>query len=227
TVRPDGLLLCMVNMPGATTLTAAPICDDREADKEPIPNECWIRSLGDESGQLICAGSAYDLLLVKVLRPLIKLQGILFASVEHLDLPGGGVRLPVCEPMDEIPEERPCCIEEGTGLIVCPEGVDFPLAGKRIPLSYLEFATINGGRVARLRCGDVSNIDSQSLVKDDSLYAMWNLCQELGGYIFPVCVRKSVKPDRIPKDSIHPFPDICCYDPSAQTLICEGTAYHG
>src|SRR5690606_23310546 len=87
TVRPDGMLLCMVNMPGATTLTAAPICDDREADKEPIPNECCVRILGDESGQLICPGSAYDLLIVKVLRPLIKLQGILFASVEHLDLP--------------------------------------------------------------------------------------------------------------------------------------------
>jgi len=237
-----GMMMCMVNMPGTSNLTAAPLCEEPGADKEPVPADCCVKVLGDESGQIVCPGSAYDLLITKIVT-FANLNGIQIASVEHPDLPGGGARMPVCEPMDEEPDERPCCIEEETGLIVCPKGMDFPLAGKKIPMEFLEFAdNVDGMKVARLRCGDISDIPPSDRAADPTLAAMFNICEELGGYIFPVCTRKP--PKRTPKRPKRPktppkkltprpvppppkFPDICCYDPTTGTLVCEGTPYHG
>ena len=236
--KPDestGMVMCMVNMPGTSHLTPAPLCEEAGADKDPVPQDCCVKILGDESGQLVCAGSTYDLLIVKIVT-FANAGGIQFASVEHPDLPGGGARLPVCEPMDEEPDERPCCIEEKTGLIVCPKGMDFPLAGKKIPLEYLEFAdNIDGMKVARLRCGDISDIPPSERAANPTLDAMFNICEELGGYVFPVCTQKPPKrrPKTPPKLTPRPippppkFPDICCYDPTTGTLVCEGTPYHG
>lgn len=240
--KPDestGMVMCMVNMPGTNRPIAAPLCEEPGADKELVPQDCCVRILGDESGQLVCPGSAYDLLVVKIVT-FANVGGIQIASVEHPDLPGGGVRLPVCEPIDEEPDERPCCIEEETGLIVCPQGMEFPLAGKRVPLEYLEFAdNVDGMRVARLRCGDISEIPPSERAADSTLDAMYQVCEELGGYIFPVCTQKppSKRPPKRrpkpPKTTPRPippppkFPDICCYDPATGTLVCEGTPYHG
>lgn len=223
-----GMMMCMVNMPGTSHLTAAPLCDEPGSDKEPLSPDCCVKILGDTSGQLVCPGSAYDLLIVKIVT-FANVNGIQIASVEHPDLPGGGYRLPVCEPMDEEPDERPCCIEEGTGLIVCPKGMDFPLAGKKIPLEFLEFAdNVDGMKVARLRCGDISDLPPSARAANPTLDAMYNICEELGGYIFPVCTRKSRKiPKARPVPARPKFPDICCYDPTTGTLVCEGTPYHG
>lgn len=225
--QPDaaGMMICMVSMPGSSALVPAPLCEESGADKESIPVTCCVKSLDDESGQIVCPGSAYDLLLVKIVATDI-VGGIRIASVQHLDLPGGGARLPVCEPINEVPEERPCCIEEGTGIIICPEGASFPLAGKKIPIQYLEFADHDGMKVARLRCGDISNISDE--FTDPILISMKRICEELGGYIFPVCTKRErdqSRPSRIPTGRRH-VPDICCYDPVTGTLICEGTEYH-
>lgn len=233
--EPDdaGMMICGVQMPGTSHLTFAPLCEEPGADKEAVPVDCCVRVLGDESGQIVCPGSAYDLLVVKIVT-FANLNGLQIASVEHPDLPGGGVRLPVCEPIDEEPDERPCCIEERTGLIVCPEGLDFPLAGQKIPLEFLEFVDeIDGTRSARLRCGDIEDIPPSERAANPTLDAMWMICEELGGYIFPVCTQRPKrprKPKRAPKRPIPPppkFPDICCYDPTTGTLVCEGTPYHG
>jgi len=238
--EPDasGLVICTVKMPGSERPYKAPLCEGTSADKEPVPVDCCVKVLGDESGQLVCPGSAYDLLAVKIVT-FANVGGIQIASVSHPDIPGGGVRLPVCEPIDEAPEERPCCIEEETGMIVCPEGINFPLAGKKIPLEYLVFADeADGSRVARLRCGDIMAIDPSARAADPTLDAMWSICEELGGYIFPVCTSRPPKrppsrpktppvirvPETPPPTKV---PDICCYDPATGTLVCEGTKYHG
>jgi hypothetical protein len=243
--EPDetGMMICMVQMPGSSRPYQAPLCEEPGADKEPVPTDCCVKVLGDESGQMVCPGSAYDLLVVKIVT-FASVGGVQIASVSHPDLPGGGVRLPVCEPIDEVPEERPCCIEEDSGLIVCPEGIDFPLDGKKIPLEFLVFATESDGRrVARLKCGDIMNIDPSARAADPTLDAMWSICEELGGYIFPVCerrppvIRVPERPKRpptkrpspeIPPPSLPPkLPDLCCYDPQTGSLVCEGTQYHG
>lgn len=220
----DGMILCSVKIPGVNDIVDAPLCEDYGSDKEPLSSECCVRILGDESGQIVCPGSSYDLLIVKVVA-FANIHGIQIASIEHPDLPGGGARLPVCEPMNEEPDERPCCIEEATGRLVCPEGLNHPLDGKKIPLQYLEFADdADGSRVARLRCGDLEKLDLPSVAADPTLRAMRQICEELGGYIFPVC--SGVAP-RLPPKKIPRLPDVCCYDPASGTLVCEGTAYHG
>jgi len=219
----------------------APICDDPSADKEPIPEDCCVKLLDDGSAQIVCAGSAYDLLVVQVVT-MADINGTPIASVQHPDLPGGGARLPICEPVEEDPEERICCIEEDTGLIVCPRGVEFPLAGQKVPLEYIEFVddNVSGKRIAQIICGDIQALDPSVRAEDPVLEAMYNICAELGGYKFLVCERgdrpsiPSIPGDRPqrprepeqPKPEIPRFPDICCYDPSTGTLICEGTPYH-
>jgi len=228
-----GMLMCTVKMPGSDRPYQAPLCEEAGADKEPVPAECCVKVLGEASGQLVCAGSTYDLLIVNIVT-FATVGGIQIASVAHPDLPGGGARLPVCEPVDEQPEERPCCIEKRTGLIVCPEGIDFPLAGHRIPLEFLVFATdTDGSEVARLKCGDIMEIDPSARAADETLDAMWTICEELGGYIFKVCEERP--PQRIPErppekpPELPPppkVPDLCCYDPQTGTLVCEGTQYH-
>jgi len=211
----------------------APICDDPSADKEPIDAHCCVRLLDSQSAQIVCAGSAYDGLIVQI----VTLFGdtVPHASVEHPDLPGGGARLIVCEPMAEIPEERPCCIEEETGMIVCPEGVEFSLAGQRVPLEYMEFIdNPDGMRVARIRCGDISDLDPSFRAENPEVDAMYQICEELGGYVFQVCERPKLPPEEPPElppeeppeIDIPKFPDICCYDPSNGRLVCEGTPYH-
>ncbi len=227
----NGMAICTVKMPGSDRPYKAPLCEDAGSDKEPVPVDCCVKLLGDESGQIICPGSSYDLLVVNVVTT-SPVGGVLVASVSHPDIPGGGVRLPICESIDETPEDRPCCIEEKTGLIVCPEGVDFPLSGKKIPLEFLVFATeADGSRVARLKCGDIMALDPSLRVSDATLDSMWMICEELGGYIFPICDRRTpVPPPKIRFPDAPPppkVPDICCYDPQTGTLVCEGTQYHG
>jgi len=248
-VDADGLTLCRVKLPDSERPYEAPLCEDPGADKEPVPSDCCVKILGDTSAQILCPGSSYDLLIVEIVTT-GPVGGIMIASVKHPDIPGGGVRLPICEPMDEAPEERVCCIEEKTGLIVCPEGVNFPLAGMKIPLNYLVFVTeADGSRLARLKCGDIMEIAPSARADDEALDAMWTICEQLGGYIFPVCEqkaprlpppvirtppRKPPKPPRTPPVIRHPdapppvkVPDICCYDPKTGKLVCEGTKYHG
>ncbi len=248
-VDANGLTLCKVKLPNTSSPYEAPLCEEPGADKEPVPPDCCVKILGDTSAQILCPGSSYDLLIVEIVTT-GPVGGIMIASVKHPDIPGGGVRLPICEPMDEAPEERVCCIEEKTGLIVCPEGVNFPLAGMKIPLNYLVFVTeADGSRVARLKCGDIMEIAPSARADDEALDAMWTICEQLGGYIFPVCEqkaprlpppvirtppRKPPKPPRTPPVIRHPdapppvkVPDICCYDPKTGKLVCEGTKYHG
>lgn len=234
----SGMLICTVVIPGTDQMRQAPLCEEGGADKEPVPVDCCVKVLGDDSGQLVCPGSAYDLLIVKVVT-FEDMDGIQIASVSHPDIPGGGVRIPVCEPIDETPEERPCCIEESTGMIVCPEGIDFPLEGKVIPLEFLTFVTEpDGSRLARMRCGDVLDIAPSARAADPALDAMWSICEDLGGYVFPVCEKAptwleeerpppSIPPERPPPSIPPKVPDICCYDPATGTLVCEGTKYHG
>jgi len=224
-----GMMLCTVQMPGSSRIHKAPLCEEIGVDKEPVPADCCVKILGDTSGQIVCPGSDYDLLLVEIVT-LADVNGVQFASVSHPDLPGGGIRLAVCEPMDETPEERPCCIEEGTGLVVCPEGIEFPLANMRIPLQYLEFGTDDlGERVAKLRCGDIEAIDPSVRAEDQALDAMWSLCEEMGGFTFSVCKRPGgQRPKRPTGLTARPpkVPDICCYDPETGKLVCEGTRFH-
>jgi hypothetical protein len=231
-VDANGMTICSVKLPNTERPYLAPLCDEPGADKEPVPESCCVKILGNTSAQIVCPGSSYDLLIVKLVTT-GTVGGIQIASVSHPDIPGGGVRLPVCEPLEEAPEERPCCIEESTGLIVCPEGVDFPLDGRKIPLKYLVFVTdADGSRLARLKCGDIMAISPSDRADDETLDAMWTICEELGGYIFPVCEKKAPKlpppiirhPDAPPPVKV---PDICCYDPQTGTLVCEGTQYHG
>ena len=226
TPNEHGLVMCQIQ--SGDKVIEAPLCEEDGADKEPVPNDCCVRILGDTSGQIVCAGSAYDLLIVKIVA-LANVNGIQTASVEHPDMPGGGARLPVCEPIEEEPDERPCCIEESTGEVVCPQGVDFPLAGKRVPLEFLVFADTAAGRVARLKCGDVRDVPPSDRAADPVLDAMFNLCEDLGGYVFLVCDRPGKRFTPVPKEESPPpkLPDVCCYDPSTGTLVCEGTDYHG
>ena len=226
--EPDesGLMICMVQMPSASGPVEAPLCEDETADKEPLSEDCCVRVLGEDTAQLVCPGSSYDLLIVQIVT-FADIGGIQIASVSHPDLPGGGARLPICEPIDEEPDERPCCIEEKTGMIICPEGSDFPLNGQKIPMEFLEFAeNVDGMRVARLRCGDIANVPEGERAGNPALEAMHNICQELGGYVFRVCTKS---PPKIlnPVPAPPKFPDICCYDASSGTLVCEGTVYDG
>ena len=219
----DGMILCSVRVPGLNGIIDAPLCEEYGSDKEPLSSGCCVRILGNESGQIVCPGSSYDLLVAKIVT-LTTVHGIQIAAIEHPDLPGGGARLPVCEPMDEELDERPCCIDESTGRLVCPEGLSHPLDGKRIPLQYLEFVDgLDGSREARLRCGDLEG-DQSLIAGDPTLRAMRNICEEFGGYIFPVCSSSTPRltPKRVPR-----LPDICCYDPDSGSLVCEGTHYHG
>jgi len=228
-----GMMICKVKMPNAERIYDAPLCEGGPGtDREPVSPDCCVKVLGDESGQIVCPGSAYDLLIVKIVT-FAHVGGIAIASVSHPDLPGGGARLPICEPIEETPEERPCCIEERTGLIVCPEGVDFPLAGKNIPLNFLSFGVDEGGmKIAKLKCGDILEIDPSARAADETLDAMWTICEQLGGYVFQVCEQGPpptvTVPERTPDLPPPPkVPDICCYDPSTGTLVCEGTKFHG
>jgi len=226
--QPDesGLMICKVQREGFRGY--GPICEGVEADKEPLPVDCCVELKGDASGQLVCAGSGYDLLIVQVLPGSEHyINGIKRISVTHPDLPGGGARLPVCEPIDEVPEDRPCCIEEGTGLIVCPPEVPFGLAGSKIPLEYLEFVDEpDGTRVARLICGDIINMPPEVRHENQMNAAMFNICNELGGYKFQICKKVAV-PSKITDRPRPRFPDLCCFDPRTSSLICEGTPFHG
>lgn len=226
----SGMIICTVVMPGSSETGRAPLCEEPGADKEPVPSDCCVKILGDGSGQVVCPGSAYDLLIVQI-ATFEQMGDIEIASILHPDLPGGGVRIPVCEPIEETPEERPCCIEESTGLVICPEGIDFPLNGKKIPLDFLVFATeTDGSRVGRLKCGDIMEIDPSARAADPALEAMYHICDQLGGYIFLACEKappiiNEKIPIEIPK--LPPkVPDICCFDPQTGSLVCEGTRFH-
>lgn len=224
-VEDSGLVICTFSIPGTDKTGAAPLCEELAANKEPIPKDCCVKMLGDESGQIVCAGSAYDLLIVRVVATTIH-NDVKIASVEHPDLPGGGARLPICETIEEAPDERPCCIEEESGLIVCPEGVSFPLNGMTIPLDLLEFAVVDGQRVARLKCGDVINLLESAADHSEAMVAMRKICAELGGYVFQLCTRKKPpkqRPNPMPEPKV---PDLCCIDPDTGKLVCEGTRYH-
>lgn len=224
-------LVCSVEVPGVSTHhTIVPVCQDG-TDKEPVSSDCCVKILSSDSGQIVCPGSPYDLLVGRVAETFTS-HGMLIARFEHPDVPGGSVKLAVCEDIEEVPEERPCCVEESTGTIVCPEGVNFPLAGQTIPLEYLEFGSERDGtKIARLRCGDVLEVNPSARASDRILDAMWRVCEELGGYTFLVCKKASD-----PKLSSTPHhkepsppqrvPDICCYDPRTGLLVCEGTKYH-
>ena len=104
-VDANGMTLCKVKLPNTSTPYEAPLCEEPGADKEPVPSDCCVKILGDTSAQILCPGSSYDLLIVEVVTT-GPVGGIMIASVKHPDIPGGGVRLPICEPIDEAPEER-------------------------------------------------------------------------------------------------------------------------
>lgn len=228
---PDGMILCQVPMGGG--VVEAPICEDPGGDKEPVPQACCVQLKGNGAGQLVCPGSAYDLLVVQVVPGTEHyVKGIKGVSVQHPDLPGGGARLPVCEPILEIPDERPCCIEEETGKLVCPEGFEFPLAGETIELKYLKFIDADEGRVAELACGDINQLTSEQINASEALSHMYTICKKLGGATFNVCEKAPptiIPPGRRPPPTKIPpkFPDICCFDPNSSTLVCEGTPFHG
>lgn len=215
-----GEAICKVILPGQTNIVQAPLCDEEGADKEELPPDCCVKLLDGESGQLVCAGSSYDLLIVKVVAD-GDVNGAHIVSVEHPDLPGGGARLVVCGSVDEDPGVRPCCIEEDTGLLVCPEGSDFHLQCISIPLKYLEFKDGDDGlRLAVVRCEMIEDLSNE----DPDLSELQALCGSLGGHVFYACTRKPAQAiSRLPK----PVPDVCCYDEGTGTLICEGTQYHG
>jgi len=78
-----------------------PVCHQPEADKEPLPKSCCY-DMG--SSTLVCPGSAYDGLVVSFIEGSDHvLEGVAHVSIHHPDLPGGGARVPVCEPVDPIP----------------------------------------------------------------------------------------------------------------------------
>ena len=226
--QPDesGLMVCEAQREGFRGY--GPICEGEAADKEPLPVDCCVELKGDTSGQLICAGSGYDLLIVQVLPGSEhNVNGIKRISVAHPDLPGGGARLPICEPIDEVPESRPCCIEENTGMIVCPPEIAFDLAGQKIPLEYLEFIDEpDGTRVASLICGDIINMSPEVRHENQINSAMYNICNELGGYKFQIC-KKITIPAKITDKPRPRLPDLCCFDSQTSSLICEGTPLHG
>ncbi len=203
----------------------APVCSDGADDKEPVPVPCCVELA---TSMLVCPGSAYDSLVVQILpQGQQKINGVTHVSVAHPDLPGGGLRaVPVCEPVDQDrPEEKPCCIEEDTGTLMCPPGSNHPLDGQIIPLEYLHFYDKpDGTRIAVINCGQVQN-GPQNQIQAELL----KFCSSAGGFEFLACERIPTRPQdpEIPPGTDEPVPDICCFDPKTSTLICEGTAYHG
>lgn len=197
---------------------SAPTCSDPADDKEPVPIPCCVDT---NTSMLVCPGSAYDSLVVQIVQGSAQeIGGISHVSVKHPDLPGGFIRsVPVCEPIDpDEPDEKPCCIEESTGMIVCPEGVDHPFAGQMIPLEYVLFTdAADGTRIARIDCGAVGSADAVQA-------SLLDFCKSNGGMIFNAC--EKIPPDiEIPVPE--PVPDLCCFDPETQSLVCEGSRFHG
>lgn len=230
--EPSGISMCSVKMPGSERLYEAPLCEGAADDKESVPADCCVQMIGDNEGQLICSGSSYDLLIVNIVTT-ENVGGVEIASVEHPDLPGGGIRAMICEPVeDESPGDKICCIDENSGRVVCPEGISFPLDGQQIPMEYLEFVTDQDGQtLARLKCGSIDDIDPSIRAQDPTLDAMWSICEDLGGYVFLACEKRPTK--RVPEIESKPLPpppvvpDLCCYDPQTGKLVCEGTPLHG
>jgi hypothetical protein len=216
--------VCGVILPGQTAVIQVPLCEEESGDKESLSPTCCVKLLDDKSGQLVCAGSSYDLLIVQVVAD-GEVNGVHIVSVEHPDLPGGGARLAVCEAIDEDPDVRPCCIEEDTGLIVCPEGADSPWSGMTIPLKYLIFNDgPDGARLAVIRCEALDGVTQEEISEDPDLSHIRDICNSLGGYVFYACSRGPAKP--LPNSPVR-IPDVCCYDEETGTIVCEGTPYHG
>lgn len=119
---------CFVDANGSTWCHSdswkAPVCEQPEADKEPLPRGCCFDI---ETSTLVCPGSAYDGLVVTFIEGSEhEIGGVAHVSVKHPDLPGGGARPAVCVDVVppqvgtvDIPTDRPrpedvepeCCVE--------------------------------------------------------------------------------------------------------------------
>lgn len=191
----DGIIMCVGGEGDA--MWEALVCEQPEADKEPIPRGCCVDI---ESSTLVCPGSAYDGLVVSFIEGTEhEVGGVAHVSVTHPDLPGGGARIPVCMPVDE-PPPRPsdapdCCVDiESSTLQQC--------ADERLNGTPVDIKGAPGPQ------GVLVGIPSLG----------WK------GYL-PVCAK--LVPEDLPEEPPEVVPDICCFDPKTSSMVCEGTPFHG
>lgn len=220
-----GLRMCRVDVGGDAEIWV-PACVDPGVEKEPVPDICCVDT---STATLVCPGSSYDGLVVEVLEETEQEHGgVVIISVQHPDLPGGGARVPVCTSMEPEEEEPPCCINERTGQLVCPERSPlFPYDGIEIPKQYLECKTVDGRRICKVKCGKVGE------PKSDVEGFLQHICKTTGHTTFPTCDvpgdRPKIPVPREPKKPPKkvPVPQLCCYNPHTGSLVCEGTPYDG
>lgn len=236
-----GMLMCHGG--GGDFFWDAPVCTMEAGVKERVPSSCCVDM---QSSTLVCPGASYDGLTVEILpKSDQNIGGVAHVSVAHPDLPGGVLRpVPVCEPPEvDVPEEKPCCIEEQTGMIVCAGGsAASDLAGKTIPLEYLKFYDDpDGSRVAFVDCGQLGSGPESEIQAQ-----LMKLCGSVGGFKFPVCEKArppitpipfpkpgpDIVPVPIPDEDLvpvpeEPVPDLCCFEPNSSSIVCEGTKFHG
>lgn len=176
--RETGMRMCRIDVGGDAELIV-PTCIDEEVEKEPLPQICCVNI---ETSTLICPGSSYDGLVVKIVHD-FKNEGVEIVSVEHPDLPGGGARLPVCENLEPDLEESPCCIYEKTGQLKCPESSVLAMYnGRLIPSRYYECKNRpDGSRVCIFKCGILGN------PSNETERFLQHICQVSGRIEFPVC----------------------------------------
>jgi hypothetical protein len=205
-----GLRMCSFDVGGDVSETV-PACIEKAGISEPtpVPPACCFDI---ETSTLVCEGSPLHGLIVEMVAE-DEVNGIKIASVEHPDLPGGGARMPICEPMDRPkvwdipPPKRPpadeipsdCCIDEETLSIVCADPTD-PEHGKSVEDIFEDCVDKLEGRVCRIRVGS-------TLVE------------------LPACHAPPPPPPGV--DDAPEIPCLCCFDTDTSTLLCEGTVFHG
>jgi len=245
-----GLRMCRIDVGGDAEMIV-PGCTDESVGKDPVPEMACVNI---ETSTLVAPGSSYDGLVVKIVNE-HEIEGVMGASVEHPDLPGGGARVLVCENLEPEKEEAPCCIDEKTGQMNCPESsVLAAYHGMLIPLEYLDCKdSPNGGRICIVQCG-ISGAPADEVEK-----FLQHICESTGRRGFPVCEIPGDRPQvdvprrppsdtpppstrvpppdtRVPPKKILspvpapkrvPVPQLCCYNPETSSLVCEGTPYDG
>jgi hypothetical protein len=185
-----GVRMCRIDVGGDAEMIV-PGCVDDSVDKDRVPDAACV-NIGTST--LIAPGSSYDGLVVKVVAE-DEVEGVMIASVEHPDLPGGGARVMICEDLEPEAEEAPCCIDEKTGQLICPESsVLAAYHGMLIPLEYLDCKdSDDGGRICLLKCG-ISGQPADEVEK-----FLQHICEATGRRGFPVCEIPAVPEASVPR----------------------------
>jgi hypothetical protein len=211
------------------------IVPETDVKPEPIPEICCF---DEASSAIICEGTPYHGLVVKLAEIVMMPDGTRAASVFHPSLPGGMATLPICDnildtdiipellPPQVIPEAFPgACYDEESNELVLPDGSSFVVQVIRDMGDHVEFAYAEGVSIAP-KCPPAA----LPLPPDDFEYVPEVFVDPIPEYV-PEVFEDPI-PEYIPEpDPIRPdvygLPEGTCYDGETGMIIAPNSKYHG